>query len=115
IIYQDKTSGTENEVPMAAAGYDSSGNPIPNQYLYLNYPTTATPNTVSGGTMERTDGVMPDDFPYPFDPNLPSTLPGYTPAQLASSAVNRLVDQEKIDYWLQTRTDPQQLAVSGNP
>ena len=113
-IAQD-TSGNETPVSMANAGYATDGNPLPNANLYLNYPNSSTVNTVSGGTMKQTDGDMPDDFPYPFDPNVPSTLPGYTAAQLDASQTNRLVDGPKVDNWVKMRTDPVATADAGNP
>ncbi len=113
-IYQDNT-GAMNTVPMVNSGYAADGNPVAHGNMYLNYPNSSTVNTISGGTMVQTDGVMPDDFPYPFDPNVPDTLPGYTAAQLAAATTNRLVDGPKVDNWIKNRTDPAAIADAANP
>ena len=115
-IYQNKlNNGGENYLNMQQASYGPDGNPLPHANLYLNYPNSTTVNTVSGGTMSQSDGVMPDDFPYPFDPNVPNSLTGYSAQQLQASTTNRLVDGPKVDNWVQQRTDPKALNDPSNP
>ena len=82
-IFQDST-GAVQPTPLTPTGTDVSGAPLPFGNLYLNYPTQLA---------QQTDGILPTDFPFPFQdpsPNAPRNLTRLvTPADVQSMIADR--------------------------
>ena len=97
-IKQDSV-GQELLTPLVPTGTDQANNPLKFGNLYLNYPTQLS---------KQTDGILPSDFPFPFQDPTPNAPVNQT----------RLVSTADVDKLITDRTaraaDPTQAMVASN-